>query len=133
MKTVKKKIWAILASATILVTSMSVFAGYDASGFGDMNQYYATLNAQRKQVIAQTSGTGDGKLTNVYGTLSNGETHSDTGASVASVELNTSDYRYFTEASSVHWVGKYSKYLYTPFLLVIDLFCGGGRYKRPPF
>lgn len=96
--------------AFLLVTSLSVFAGYSAKGFGDMNQYYATLSAQSTEIRGETTGSGS-KTTIVYGTMNTGQTLSSSGASVASVGRTGSNI--FLRANSVHWVGNDSTTLFT--------------------
>ncbi len=114
MKNSKKRFFVSAICLTLLVTSLSVFAGYSAKGFGPTNNYYAELQAYSDEAIAWTSGTGS-KTTTVYGYYQDSlglSPVSARGSSVASVGNGSPGFA-FVRAMSNHWCGNCSTNVYT--------------------
>ena len=109
MRTLRKKFFVILACVSLLFTSLSVFAGYAAKGFGPMNQYYATLSVDSYDAVANTSGSGSCD-TYVYGHRYGADTVSGHGSVSASVNYGG---KFFYQARSTHWCSNYSSNLQT--------------------
>lgn len=109
----KKRIFTVFMSSVLLlaVCCIPVLAGYKSGGFGEANNCNATLTATMTDVSATTSGPYTTKITNVYGTTSNGATRSGGGSVSASAGRVGSEI--FLSADSVHWCGNYCRTLYT--------------------